>query len=103
MSLVSPPHSFNHSLLSSTDVDSKPTPDDTEATLSTLLGAFANAHRNSMDRGATEFSQSGLPTPYPHAFTNPPSEDSPADNASAAHYTSQAEVRSSNYSTSATP
>jgi len=105
MSLVSPQHPFNNSLLSSTEVDKKKSaPDDTEATLSTLLGAFAKQEEhNSMDRGATEYSQSGLPTPYPHAFTDAQSEDSPADHASAAQYTPQPEVRSNNYSTSATP
>lgn len=58
-----------------------------------------------MERGATEYSQSGLHTPYPHAFTDAKSEDSPADHASAALYsnTSQPEVRAANYAASATP
>ena len=51
----------------------------------------------SMDRAAPEYPQSGLPTPYPHAFTNPQSEDPPADPASAAQYPPQPEGRTSNY------
>jgi hypothetical protein len=81
---------------------SSPT-NDTEATLSTLLRAFANNERNPMDRGPNEYSQSGLPTPYPHAFTDAQSEESPADHASAAHYTPQQDVRPTAYSASATP
>jgi hypothetical protein len=104
MSLVSSQHSFNSSLLSSTEIDQRKTPDDTEATLSTLLGALTNArHRNSMDRGATEYSQSGLHSPYPNAFNAAQSEESTADHASVAQYTPQQEVRSNNYSASATP
>jgi hypothetical protein len=110
MSLVSSrlhSNNNNNSLLLSTEVD-RPTPtalDDTEATLSTLLGAFANGQEhNSMERGATEYSQSGLHTPYPNAFNGAQSEETPADHASAtAQYTPQQEVRSNNYSTSATP
>lgn len=106
MSLVSPQHPFSNSLFSSTeaaDDNTATVPDETEATLSTLLGAFTNAQRHSMDRGATEYSQSGLPTPYPNAFIDAQSEETPADRASAAQYTPQQEVRSNNYSTSATP
>jgi hypothetical protein len=108
MSLVSSQlPSTNSSLFSSTEADDRNLdithPDSTEATLSTLLGAFTNAQHNSMDRGATEYSQSGLHTPYPHAFNDAGSEDSSADHASAAQYTPQQDVRSNNYSTSATP
>merc|ERR1712169_116608 len=53
----------------------------TEAALSKLLGVSTNSSRRSMDRGA--------------------SQSESADHASAAHYTP--EVRSNNYSTSATP
>jgi hypothetical protein len=106
MSLVSSQIPPTNSL-SRTEVDQqrddKPSPDDTEATLSTLLGAFANNEPQSMDRGANEYSQSGLPTPYPHAFTDAQSEESTADHASAAQYTPQQEVRSNNYPASATP
>lgn len=105
MSLVSPEQPFSNSLLSSTEADdnSVTLADESEATLSTLLGAFANAEHHSMDRGATEYSQSGLPTPYPNAFIDAQSEETPADHASAAQFTPQQEVRSNNYSTSATP
>jgi transcription factor CON7 len=109
MSLVSSQlPSTNSSLFSSTEVDERDLdithhPDSTEATLSTLLGAFTNAQHNSMDRGATEYSQSGLHSPYPHAFNDAQSEESSAAHASAAQYTPQQEVRSNNYSTSATP
>ena len=104
MSLVSSQNSLKNSLISSTESDQPKTPDDTEATLSTLLGAFTNAHPHSMDRGATEYSQSGLHSPYPNAFNDAQSEESTADHASAAQYTPQQEVRpNNNYSTSATP
>ncbi|PMD28370.1 hypothetical protein NA56DRAFT_551539, partial [Hyaloscypha hepaticicola] len=107
MSLVSSQHSLSNSLLSSTETDDDNTlpiiHDESEATLSTLLGAFANAEHHSMDRGATEYSQSGLPTPYPNAFIDAQSEETSADHASAVQFTPQQEVRPNNYSTSATP
>ncbi|KAH8683377.1 hypothetical protein BGZ60DRAFT_524706 [Tricladium varicosporioides] len=115
MSLVSQQHSFTNSLHSSTanhlevdsDADIKTLPpslpDTAEATLSTLLGAYSNDEHHLMDRGAAEYSQSGLHSPYPSALTEAQSEESSADHASAAHYTPQQEVRSNNYSTSATP
>ncbi|KAF8862011.1 hypothetical protein BDZ45DRAFT_575029, partial [Acephala macrosclerotiorum] len=108
MSLVSSPLNFNintNSLLSSTteaDIDAN-NPDLTEATLSTLLGAFADTQHSSMDRSATEYTQSGIHSPYSHAFNDAQSEENTADHASAAQYTPQQEVRSNNYSTSATP
>ncbi|KAI9798924.1 MAG: hypothetical protein M1825_004937 [Sarcosagium campestre] len=55
-----------------------------------------------MDRGAQEYSQSGLPSHYP-AFTDPQSEGSSADQASAAQYTPAQDVRPANFSSSATP
>jgi hypothetical protein len=70
-----------------------------EATLSSLLSTLSSP----MERGATEYSQSGLPSPYPSNCGDTRSEGSSADQASAAHYPSQQEVRQSNYSTSATP
>lgn len=103
MSLVSSQHPFTNSLLSSTELVDDNNPDRTEATLSTLLGAFADTQHNSMDRGPTEYSQSGIHSPYPNVFNDAQSEETPADHASAAHYTPQQEVRSNNYSTSATP
>ncbi|KAI9844710.1 MAG: hypothetical protein M1838_002068 [Thelocarpon superellum] len=56
-----------------------------------------------MDRGAAEYSQSGLPAPYP-AYTDPPSEAPSADPASAAQYTPAQEVRgAATFSASGTP
>ncbi|KAM7223653.1 hypothetical protein V8F06_001127 [Rhypophila decipiens] len=55
-----------------------------------------------MERGAPEYTQSGLPSPYPSTFGDTQSEAS-VDHASAATYTTQQEVRSNNYSTTATP
>ncbi|TVY17564.1 C2H2 finger domain transcription factor CON7 [Lachnellula arida] len=108
MSLVSTQHHSINSLHSSSSADvddhSSKTPDDTEAALSTLLGAFAHSEHHSMDRGSTEYPQSGLHSPYPHALNDAQSESSSADHASAAHYTPQPqEVRSNTYSSSATP
>jgi len=58
---------------------------------------------SSMERSAPEYSQSGLPSPYPSNFGDSQSEASSADHASAAPYGTQQEVRSTTYSTSATP
>ncbi|TVY84797.1 C2H2 finger domain transcription factor CON7, partial [Lachnellula suecica] len=92
----------SHSTFASASVAHNSKLDDSEATLSTLLGAFADPeHHHSMDRGAAEYSQSGLHSPYPHALQlNDAQSEASADHASAAHYTP--EVRS-NYSQSATP
>merc|ERR1711964_877832 len=93
-----------NSLLSSTEFDDtrdESTNSFTEAALSKLLGVSTNSSRRSMDRGATQYSQSGLHSPFQHAFNDAQSEEESADHASAAHYTP--EVRSNNYSTSATP
>ncbi|OBT42083.1 hypothetical protein VE00_06540 [Pseudogymnoascus sp. WSF 3629] len=54
-----------------------------------------------MERGASEFSRSGLNTPYTPTFTDA-SVDSPAEHQSPASYPAQ-EVRPVNYSASATP
>jgi transcription factor CON7 len=58
-----------------------------------------------MERSAPEYSQTGLPSPYPSSFGDAQSEASSVDHASAAQYASQQqEVRPSNYSTTtATP
>ncbi|KAH7308083.1 hypothetical protein B0I35DRAFT_103534 [Stachybotrys elegans] len=64
----------------------------TDANLDKLL--------DSMERSAPEYSQSGLPSPYPSNFGDNHSEGSTADHASAAQYPVKQEV---NYSTSATP
>lgn len=107
MSLVSHSNSLTNSLFTSTkgDVDQQRTaPDSTEAALSTLLSAFAKSEGRFMDRGPTEYSQSGLHSPYPNAFDDSQSEETSADHASAAHYTpQQQEVRPNDFSTSATP
>lgn len=70
-----------------------------EATTSSLLSPASS----SMERSAAEYSQSGLPSPYPSNCGDARSEGSSADQPSAAQYPSQQEVRPSNYSTSATP
>ncbi|KAK2730193.1 transcriptional regulator [Colletotrichum kahawae] len=69
------------------------------AAISSLLSSIST----SMERSATEYSQSGLPSPYPSNCGDTRSEGSSADHASAAQYATQQEVRPSNYSTSATP
>ncbi|KAH7000260.1 hypothetical protein EDB80DRAFT_866301 [Ilyonectria destructans] len=86
------PHNFvdNHASLHSSN-----TRLGSEATLDTLLNS-----PSSMDRSAPEYSQSGLPSPYPSNFGDSNSEESTADHASAAQYPVKQEV---NYSTSATP
>jgi hypothetical protein len=55
-----------------------------------------------MDARQSEYPQSGLSSPYP-TFPEPPSEDSSADQASAAQYPQGQDPRSSNYSQAATP
>ncbi|KAI1502330.1 hypothetical protein F5X99DRAFT_408284 [Biscogniauxia marginata] len=70
-----------------------------EAHFSTLL----NAIDSSMERSVHEYPQSGLPSPYPSTSGDTQSEASSADHSSAAHYSSNQDARSSNYSTSATP
>ena len=58
-----------------------------------------------MERGAPEYSQSGLPTPYPSNVGDTPAEPSSntVEHPSTAPYPGQQEVRSSSYSASATP
>ncbi|KAK8092089.1 hypothetical protein PG997_002450 [Apiospora hydei] len=70
-----------------------------EAPSNTLPLSSTNS---SMERSA-EYSQTGLPSPYPSNFGDTQSEVSSADHASAAAYPSAQEARSANYSTSATP
>ncbi|KAK7191440.1 uncharacterized protein CC84DRAFT_1185127 [Paraphaeosphaeria sporulosa] len=56
-----------------------------------------------MDGRQPEYSQTGLNSPYP-SFPEPPSEDSHADQASAAQYPPQGQdPRASNFSSTATP
>jgi hypothetical protein len=99
MSLVSTQNPLTNSLVSRSSHENEK--DESEAALSSLLGAFAKNSHSSMERGGPEYSQSGLNTPYPTTF-NDTSEESSADPPSAANYTPQ-EVRPANYSTSATP
>lgn len=87
------PHNFvdNHASLHSSNTSQL----GSEATLDTLLSS-----PSSMERSAPEYSQSGLPSPYPSNFGDSNSEESSADHASAAQYPVKQEVYSS---TSATP
>lgn len=115
MSLVSSQHQHpfqnTNSLLPSTErVDDEshaPNTHSAEVALSKLLGDFTNPSHQLMDRGATEYSQSGLHTPPSHAFSDvqdTQSEDLSADHASAAQFAHHPEVvRSNNFSASATP
>jgi hypothetical protein len=93
MSLVSTLHSsITNSLRPTTGVEKY----DSEAVLSSLLGAFTNrSPRSSMERGAPEYSQSGLHSPYPTAFNDSQSEGISADHASA--------IQANNFSSSVTP
>ncbi|KAK4152669.1 hypothetical protein C8A00DRAFT_34647 [Chaetomidium leptoderma] len=56
-----------------------------------------------MERGAPEYSQSGLPSPHPSVVGDTQSKAEPVDPASAAQYATQQEARSTSYSNSATP
>jgi hypothetical protein len=55
-----------------------------------------------MERGAPEYSQSGLPSPHPSVIGDTHSKAEPVD-PSAAQYAGQQEARSASYSNSATP
>ncbi|KAI1757768.1 hypothetical protein F4782DRAFT_537255 [Xylaria castorea] len=66
------------------------------------LGKLLNAFDSPMERSVHDYSQSGLPSPYPSVSGDNQSEAS-ADHASAAQYPSNQEPRPANYSTSATP
>lgn len=106
MSLASSHNLFNNtsSPLSSTAlIDENNTPDHTEALLTKLLGDSADTDRKSMDRSASDYSQSGIHSPYSHAFNDAQSEETTADHASvAAQYTPRTN-NSNGYSASATP
>jgi hypothetical protein len=56
-----------------------------------------------MERGAPEYSQSGLPSPHPSVVGDTQSKAEPVDPASAAQYATQQEARATSYSNSATP
>ncbi|TAQ83309.1 hypothetical protein B7494_g8367 [Chlorociboria aeruginascens] len=88
------------------DDDETPPPLPPTASLGALRGAFTKSEpHHSMERGATEYSQSGLQSPYPNALNDAESKESSADHPSAAQYAP--EVRSdsvvNSYSSSATP
>ncbi|GKT51626.1 C2H2 finger domain transcription factor CON7 [Colletotrichum spaethianum] len=101
MFLVPTQHPFvdNHTSLLSSSSPQLGGPRPEAAAISSLLTSLST----SMERSATEYSQSGLPSPYPSNCGDTRSEGSSADHASAAQYATQQEVRPSNYSTSATP
>ncbi|CAJ2506951.1 Uu.00g081370.m01.CDS01 [Anthostomella pinea] len=67
------------------------------------FGSLLNASDSPMERGVHDYSQSGLPSPYPSISGDAQSEASPADHASAATYPSNQEARPAGYSSSATP
>ncbi|RWA10303.1 hypothetical protein EKO27_g4813 [Xylaria grammica] len=67
------------------------------------FGKLLNASDSHMERSVHEYSQSGLPSPYPSVSGDNQSEASSADHASAAQYPSNQEARTASYSTSATP
>ena len=88
----------------STALRSRPQPSPTgkegpEPPASSLLSPPGNP----MERGAPEYSQSGLPSPLPSNVGDSQSEASSADHVSAAPFASQQEARSATYSASATP
>ncbi|KAI0022023.1 hypothetical protein F4780DRAFT_778038 [Xylariomycetidae sp. FL0641] len=65
--------------------------------------SLLNASESSMERGVHEYSQTGLPSPYPSASGDTQSEASSADHASASTYPGNQEARTASYPTSATP
>lgn len=73
------------------------------SSLGARLGKLLDASDSHMERSVHEYSQSGLPSPYPSVSGDNQSEASSADHASAAQYPSNQEARSANYSASATP
>ena len=73
-------------------------------TTGTNSSSYVNGtHQHLMDRGAAEYSQSGLSAPY-QAFVEHPSESAPPDPASAAQYSTPAqEARTAPFPSSSTP
>ncbi|KAI1132979.1 hypothetical protein F5Y10DRAFT_153967 [Nemania abortiva] len=67
------------------------------------LGKLLNASDSPMERNVHDYSQSGLPSPYPSVSGDNQSEASSADHPSAAQYPSNQEARPASYSASATP
>lgn len=106
MSLVSKPSALNptgSSRLSSSSSAAAALPlpaTSTEATLSSLLGHFTRSADDSprpMEKGAPEYSQPGLHTPYPSALSDDRSEQASTDHASAAQYHSHTDPRQQDY------
>ncbi|KAI1180288.1 hypothetical protein F4777DRAFT_574048 [Nemania sp. FL0916] len=67
------------------------------------LGKLLDYSDSPMERNVHDYSQSGLPSPYPSVSGDNQSEASSADHASAAQYPSNQEARPASYSASATP
>lgn len=67
------------------------------------LALHLNGHAQSMDGRQNDYSQPGLNSPYPFSTSEPQSEGSSADQASAAQYPAASDPRSANFSSSATP
>jgi len=67
------------------------------------LGKLPNPAGSSMERNVNDYSQTGLPSPYPNVPGDNQSEASSADHGSAAQYPNTQEGRPASYSTSATP
>lgn len=67
------------------------------------LGKLLNSSDSPMERNVHDYSQSGLPSPYPSVSGDNQSEASSADHASAAQYPNNQEARPASYSASATP
>ncbi|KAI1116178.1 hypothetical protein F5Y14DRAFT_459661 [Nemania sp. NC0429] len=67
------------------------------------LGKLLNFSDSPMERNVHDYSQSGLPSPYPSVSGDNQSEASSADHASAAQYPNTQEARPASYSASATP
>ncbi|KAI0104134.1 hypothetical protein GGR51DRAFT_572827 [Nemania sp. FL0031] len=67
------------------------------------LGKLLNTSDSPMERNVHDYSQSGLPSPYPSVSGDNQSEASSADHPSAAQYPSNQEARPASYSASATP
>ncbi|KAJ8131195.1 hypothetical protein O1611_g2430 [Lasiodiplodia mahajangana] len=67
------------------------------------FGKLLNTSDSPMERNVHDYSQSGLPSPYPSVSGDNQSEASSADHPSAAQYPSNQESRPASYSASATP
>ncbi|KAI9828969.1 MAG: hypothetical protein M1819_006468 [Sarea resinae] len=86
----------------STAYSAQSTPSANGYSSSANLSAYVNGSQQPMDRGASEYSQSGLHSPY-SGLNKIKSEGPSADQASAAQYPQGQEIRSSTFSSSGTP